>query len=245
MRASGVRPARRPSAAVISTTAAAPSLRPEALPAVTVPSLSKAGRSRPSLRRCAVADVLVLSTTVSPLRCGTVTATISSLNLPAFCAASALFWLATREFVLHLARDLPLLGHVLGRDAHVVAVEGVPQAVLDHGVDHLPVAHLLAGAQMPSSTWGDRLMLSWPPATTISLSPWLTAARQRHRRRPEPQTWLMTSPGRRFLRQAGLDMRLARRVLALPAVSTWPMMTSPTRPAAARRSSGGRKPPRQ
>ena len=52
------------------------------------------------------------------------------------------------EAVLLLARDLPLAGHVLGRVAHVVAVEGVPQAILDHGVDELHVAHLGAVAQV-------------------------------------------------------------------------------------------------
>jgi hypothetical protein len=45
MRASGVRPRLSASAAVMSTTAAAPSLMPDALPAVTVPSFEKAGRS--------------------------------------------------------------------------------------------------------------------------------------------------------------------------------------------------------
>ena len=45
MRASGLRPRLLASSAVISTSAAAPSLMPEALPAVTVPSLAKAGRS--------------------------------------------------------------------------------------------------------------------------------------------------------------------------------------------------------
>ena len=45
MRASGVLPRLAASLAFISTTAAAPSLMPEALAAVTVPSLSKAGRS--------------------------------------------------------------------------------------------------------------------------------------------------------------------------------------------------------
>ena len=53
-----------------------------------------------------------------------------------------------RELVLLLARDLPLLGDVLGGGAHVIAVEGVPQAVLDHGVDHFERAHLHAVAQM-------------------------------------------------------------------------------------------------
>ena len=45
MRASGVMPRFLASSSVISTTAAAPSLMPLALAAVTVPSLSKAGRS--------------------------------------------------------------------------------------------------------------------------------------------------------------------------------------------------------
>src|SRR5262245_56681390 len=45
MRASGVLPRLAASLAVISTTAAAPSLMPEALAAVTEPSLAKAGRS--------------------------------------------------------------------------------------------------------------------------------------------------------------------------------------------------------
>ena len=48
------------------------------------------------------------------------------------------------EFVLHVAGDLPLLGHVLGGLAHVIAVERVPEAVADHRVDIFQVAHLLA-----------------------------------------------------------------------------------------------------
>src|SRR4030095_8911475 len=53
-----------------------------------------------------------------------------------------------REAVLLLARDLPLARHIFGGVAHVVAVEGIPQPVLDHGVDELHVAHLGALAQM-------------------------------------------------------------------------------------------------
>ena len=48
IRASGVRPSRVAVRAVIIKTAAAPSLMPEALPAVTVPSLLNAGFSFPS-----------------------------------------------------------------------------------------------------------------------------------------------------------------------------------------------------
>ena len=69
---------------------------PDALAAVTVPSLAKAGRSLPILS--SVVPCLgysSASTTTSPLRVLTVTGAISSLNLPAFCAASALFCEAT------------------------------------------------------------------------------------------------------------------------------------------------------
>jgi hypothetical protein len=49
--------------------AAAPSFRPEALPAVTVPSFDEGGlQLLHRLQRGAVADIFVLSTTTSPLR---------------------------------------------------------------------------------------------------------------------------------------------------------------------------------
>eukprot|EP00043_Microstomoeca_roanoka_P023604 m.258924 g.258924 ORF g.258924 m.258924 type:complete len:349 (+) comp32889_c0_seq1:304-1350(+) len=96
MRASGVRPRFSASSADISNTAAAPSLMPDALAAVTEPSLVKAGRS------FCIASIVApwrmyssASTTVSPLRDLMVKGITSSLNLPAFWAASALFWLAT------------------------------------------------------------------------------------------------------------------------------------------------------
>ena len=60
MRASGVLPSLAASLAFISTTAAAPSLMPEALPAVTVPSLSKAGRNLPiAFQRGAMLGIFV------------------------------------------------------------------------------------------------------------------------------------------------------------------------------------------
>ena len=87
-------------------------------------------------------------TMMSPLRALMVTGTISSLNLPAFFAASALFWECDRKLVLLGARDLIFPGDILGGGAHVIAVEGIPQAVADHGVDELQIAHLLTGAQI-------------------------------------------------------------------------------------------------
>ena len=48
--------------------------------------------------------------------------------------------------VLHLAADAVGFGHVLGGNAHVVLVVDVPQAIDNHGVHHIPVAHALAVA---------------------------------------------------------------------------------------------------
>ena len=63
IRASGSSPRRRASsAAVISTVTAAPSLSPDALPAVTVPSLLNAGRSLASVS--AVVPALMYSSCV-------------------------------------------------------------------------------------------------------------------------------------------------------------------------------------
>ncbi len=46
-----------------------------------------------------------------------------------------------RELVLFLARYTPFPGDILGRDAHVVLVVDVPQAIDDHRVDQLAVHH--------------------------------------------------------------------------------------------------------
>src|SRR5579884_1647814 len=78
--------------ALITITAAAPSLMPEAFPAVTVPSLAKAGLSFASASSVVPARIYSSASTVtSPFFVLIVKGAISSLNLPAFCAASALF----------------------------------------------------------------------------------------------------------------------------------------------------------
>src|SRR5581483_1057667 len=53
MRAIGARPSSAAAAALVTTSAAAPSVMPGALPAVTLPSLPKAGR-RPASERASV-----------------------------------------------------------------------------------------------------------------------------------------------------------------------------------------------
>ena len=54
------------------------------------------------------------------------------------------------EGVLLGTGDTPHVVDVLGGGAHVIVVESVPQAVLDHGVDHLLVAHASAPAGVGS-----------------------------------------------------------------------------------------------
>ena len=83
-------------AAVVLMTAAAPSLMPDALAGVTVPSFWKTALSLATWSRVVPWRIYSSwSTTMSPLREATVTGVISSLNLPAFWAASALFCEAT------------------------------------------------------------------------------------------------------------------------------------------------------
>ena len=73
-------------------------------------------------------------------------------------------------------------------------------------------------------------MLSWPPATTIALSPLrICCAAKATVRRPLPQTWLMPkavelsgTPAARAAWRAGF--------WPCAAVSTWPRMTSSTLP---------------
>ena len=71
---------------------------PEAFAAVTEPSFAKAGR-RPDTESIVTPSRIYssLSKTISLLRVLIVTGVISSWNLPALLAASALFWLATAK----------------------------------------------------------------------------------------------------------------------------------------------------
>ena len=96
--------------ALISTSAAAPSLMPQALPAVTVPSLVKAGR-RPAIASIVAPSRIYssLSTTVSPLRPFTVTGDDLVLEAAGLLGGFRLVLRGHGETVLLLAGDLPLL----------------------------------------------------------------------------------------------------------------------------------------
>jgi hypothetical protein len=67
-------------------------------------------------------------------------------ELASFLCSRRLALATGGQSVLHFSGNAVGLGHVFGGDAHVVLVVHVPQAVHDHGVGHLPVAHALAVA---------------------------------------------------------------------------------------------------
>ncbi len=114
--------------------------------AVTVPSFEKAGFS--FAIASTVADVLVAVDNRIALLALHRDGGDLLLEADLLAGGLRLVLRADRELVLLLAGELEGLGHVLGGGAHVVAVEGVPEPVLDHGIDELEIAHLLAAAQV-------------------------------------------------------------------------------------------------
>ena len=126
---------------------AAPSTMPEALPAVTKPSLSNAvGRlARSSIvvsgRRWSSCSIIF-----ARFPFPTSTGTTSSASRPAAQASPARCWERQRELVLLLAGDAVVAGQVVRRLRHVEAAVGVEQG--DHQeVLELPLAELEALAR--------------------------------------------------------------------------------------------------
>ena len=109
--------------------------------------------------------------------------------------------------ICHCLRD------VLRGGAHVIAVEGVPQAVLDHGVDQFDVAHLHAAAQMLAvRRHAHGLLAARHHDLAVAIEDGLIA--ERHGAQAGAAE-LVHPPGRALDRNAGGDGGLPRRVLAL------------------------------
>ena len=131
----------RPWPLLMTTTAAAPSEICDELPAVSVPSLRNAGRSRASES----ADVLArtpsssVNSIGSPLRCGMPTGTISSANTPFFCGGRELV-AAGGELVLLLAGETVGVVALLGQQPHRLIGERVVQSVEGCVIEDLGVA---------------------------------------------------------------------------------------------------------
>src|ERR1700692_1376470 len=118
-----------------------------------------------------------------------------------------------RELVLLGAGDLVLPRDVLGGIAHVVAVEGVPQPVLDHGVDEFDGAHFGAAAQvLRVRGHAHGFLAAGDDDFGIAVEQRLVAERDRAQ---AASAELVDAPGRAFHRDAGGDRGLAGRGLAL------------------------------
>ena len=228
MRAIGFRPSASALAADISITAAAPSLMPEALPAVTEPALSKAGRRPPSTSRLVLRlmNSSLAKTTGSPFFCGIETGTISSSKRPASWAAAA-FCCEASASASCISRVMPYF---------LATFSAVMPMWYWLYTSHRPSLIMVSTSfqspmRWPSrefgSTCGLALMFSWPPAMMISESPSRMAwAPSITAFRPEPQTLLMVIAGTPCGRP---DLMTDWRAgfWPEPAVSTWPRMTSP------------------
>ncbi|MCY1231471.1 hypothetical protein D9M72_439210 [compost metagenome] len=118
-----------------------------------------------------------------------------------------------REGVLLFTAELPLAGDVFGGDAHVIAVEGVGQTVLDHRVDHLEIAHLHAAAKMRAMR-RHRHGLHAAGDDDIRITGCNLLHAERHGTKTGTAE-LVHAPGGFLLRKTRLHRRLTRRVLAL------------------------------
>ena len=172
MRPSGVRPSAAALAALMTITAAAPSLMPEALPAVTPPALSKAGRSPASTSALLLRlrNSSAEKTIGSPFFCAMLTGTISSLNLPASCAAAAFCWLA-KASASCISRVMPNFFATFSAVMPMwywLYTSHRPSTIMESIIFQSPMRW---PSREPISTCGDALMFSWPPAMTISESP--------------------------------------------------------------------------
>ena len=128
--------------AAMTTTAAAPSLIPEAFPAVTVPpSFLKAGGSLAIFS----SDVSIGRSSTSKIGAPLLLGDDDRDDLIGHGAARdggpGTLVAHQGQFVLLLPGDAVPGGDVLGGDPHVIAVEDLVEAVEDHQVGDLPVGH--------------------------------------------------------------------------------------------------------
>ena len=119
-----------------------------------------------------------------------------------------------REPILLVAAKLPFGRDVLGRLAHVIAIEDIDQAVAQHRVDEFEVAHFDAGAQI-GAVLGLRhaLLAAGDDDLGVAVGDLLQAERDGAQARAAN---LIEAAGGLLLRHAGLHRRLASRILALP-----------------------------
>ena len=192
MRAQGASPSSSQAARVPSSTAAAPSLIGDELPAVIVPSRLKAGFSFARLST-------VVSGRIDSSRRTPSTSSTQSSCRPASQAALRQRVAARRVGVHLLARDAGARRHLLGGAAErrrpLVLHPRVHHAPADDGLVQLHAARRAASSER-GITYGARLIDSTPPATTSRASPtasarapWIIASE------PDAQRRLTVTPG--------------------------------------------------
>ena len=74
------------------------------------------------------------------------------------------------ECVLVFTSDAETFSNVFSRDAHMIVVECVPEAIFDHRIDEDTIAHAIAITSFRNAK-GAMDMFSMPPATMTSASP--------------------------------------------------------------------------
>src|SRR5262245_17730708 len=219
----------RARSALVTTSAAAPSLRPLAFPAVTVPSFLNAGLSFASDSRVASARGCssVSTSRSSPFFWGTGTGAISALKRPSRIAAAVRAWLSaanaswsSRLMPYRSTRFSAVIPMWMSWKASVR-----PSWIMWSRTFPLPSR---SPHRAPGRRKGARLMLSMPPAITISASSALIAwAASITAFNPEPQTLLTVCAGT----DSGSPDRIATwraGFMPWPAWRTFPTMTSST-----------------
>ena len=233
-RASGSSPCARAAASEATISAQAPSLSPDALPAVTVPPSRNGAGSDASFASVVSGRGCSSRSTMrgAPRGPGTSTGTISTARRPASSAAAA----RCCERSAKASWSARAIRCSAATFSAVSAIESIPWSAAIRGltkrqprvVSCSSAARENALGALPSTN-GARLMLSTPPAIRRSASPalivlaaWPTASM------PEPHSRLTVAPGTLVGRPASSAAMRATFRLSSPAWLAQPMSTSST-----------------
>ena len=115
--------------------------------------------------------------------------------------------------ILRLAAQAVFLREVLGGDAHVAVVEGVPQAIVDHAVEHLRMPHAQAAARAGQQVGGEAHVFLAAGDDHLGVAATDRLDGQMHGLEAGAADLVQGQRWRRH-RQACGDRRLARRILS-------------------------------
>ena len=248
IRARGVRPCFFAAASLATSSAHAPSLTPDALPAVTVPSgftIALQLRERLERRRprmlVAIDDDRDRPSSARPARRRSPAPARRSPARPARASASA-------------ARTRPgrraRLPYSAATFSAVSGIESMPYFAFISGLTKrqpIVVSSIFAARENAlsalASTNGARLMLSTPPAIASPASPAHDRPRRERQRVETRAAQPVDGRGRHVGRQSGEQRRHPRDVAVVLARPGWRSRRTPRRRRPSRRSDGGRSAP--